>query len=190
MENQNLLDHTNAERILEEGWHLFQQRGYRGATVDELCLRCQLSKPTVYYYFKDKENLFVQVLQHKLRSFQAAAEQPGSLRVQLQTVAEAILNSFQKEYSPLLRDREHIKKPENLKKIRDAFRSSLFGPLTTIMQAGIAAGELKEEKPETLTLIFLGTINFFIGKAEEMKLDQAALAHKLTNYFLEGAKKS
>jgi AcrR family transcriptional regulator len=190
MDNQHLLDHANAERILNEGWHLFQQRGYRGATVDELCLRCQLSKPTVYYYFKDKENLFVQVLQHKLRTFQTVAEQPGSLSERLQTVAEAILNSFQKEYSPLLRDREHIKKAENLKKIRDTFRGSLFGPISTIMQSGITAGELKEEKPETLTLIFLGTINFFIGKAEELNLDQAALAHKLTNYFLDGAKKS
>ncbi len=123
---QNLLDHANAERILEEGWHLFQQRGYRGATIDELCLRCQLSKPTVYYYFKDKENLFVQVLQHKLHDFQAAAEQSGSLNEKLESVAKAILTSFQKEYSPLLRDREHIKKPENLKKIRDAFRGSTF----------------------------------------------------------------
>ncbi len=190
MQNNLLLEHPNAERILEEGWRLFQERGYRGTTVDELCLRCQLSKPTVYYYFKDKENLFVQVLQHKLRTFQTAAEQPGSLSERLQIVAETILTSFQKEYSPLLRDREHIKKPENLKKIRDAFRGGLFGPLTIIMQAGIASGELKEEKPETLTLIFLGTINFFIGKAQEMKLDEAALAHKLTNYFLDGAKKS
>ena len=190
MENDLLLGHANAERILNEGWRLFQQRGYRGATVDELCLRCQLSKPTVYYYFKDKENLFVQVLQHKLHDFQAAAEQPGSLSARLQSVAVAILTSFQKEYSPLLRDREHIKKPENLKKIRDAFRGSLFGPITAIMQSGISTGELKEEKAETLTLIFLGTINFFIGKAKELNLDQAALAHKLTNYFLEGAKKS
>lgn len=190
MENNLLLEHANAERILEEGWRLFQERGYRGATIDELCLRCQLSKPTVYYYFSDKENLFVQILQHKLRTFQTASEQPGSLSERLQIVAETILTSFQKEYSPLLRDREHIKKPENLKKIRDAFRGKLFGPLTTIMQAGIVAGELKEERPETLTLIFLGTINFFIGKAEELNLDQAALAHKLTNYFLEGAKQS
>jgi len=190
MDHDPLLDHANAERILEEGWHLFQQQGYRGATIDELCQRCQLSKPTLYYYFKDKENLFVQVLQHKLLVFQAAAEQPGSLSERLQTVAETIFTSFQKEYSPLLRDREHIKNPENLKKIRDAFRSGLFGPLTAIMQSGIKAGELKDDQPETLTLIFLGTINFFIGKAEVMKLDQAALARKLTAYFLEGAKKS
>ena len=69
MENQYLLEHENAERIMEESWKLFQQKGYRGVSVDELCLRCRLSKPTLYYYFQDKENLFVQVLQYKLQGF-------------------------------------------------------------------------------------------------------------------------
>ena len=97
MENELLLDHENAERILEEGWRLFQQKGYRGVTVDELCACCQLSKPTLYYYFQDKENLFVQVLQYKLHGFHAAAEQPGTLPERLQAVARLILDSFQSE---------------------------------------------------------------------------------------------
>lgn len=114
MDKDLLLDHENAELILKEGWRLFQQKGYRGVTVDELCLRCKLSKPTLYYYFKDKENLFVNVLQYKLRGFHAAAEQPGSLAERLERVATTILDSFQTEYSTLLHDREHLKKPENL----------------------------------------------------------------------------
>ncbi len=48
MDEEFLLDHENAERILDEGWRLFQQKGYRGVTVDELCLRCGITKPTLY----------------------------------------------------------------------------------------------------------------------------------------------
>ena len=40
MDEKSLLDHENAERILEEGWRLFQQKGYRGVTVDEVYLSC------------------------------------------------------------------------------------------------------------------------------------------------------
>ena len=188
MENE-LLDHENAERILEEGWRLFQQKGYRGVTIDELCARCQLSKPTLYYYFQDKENLFVQVLENKLHGFRAAAERPGSLAERLAAVAAAILDSFQTEYSTLLRDREFLKKPENLKRIRDAFHSELFGPLNAIMQSGIENGLLKGDNPEVPTLIFLGVINNFINKSAEMKMTNAALAQKLTGYFLDGANK-
>ena len=187
--DNTLLDHENAERILEEGWRLFQQKGYRGVTVDELCAVCQLSKPTLYYYFQDKENLFVKVLQYKLGGFHAAADRPGPLADRLASVAAEILNSFQTEYSTLLRDREHIKKPENLKLIREAFHRELFGPLNALMQAGLQQNELRGDSASTLTLIFLGMVNNFIGKAGEMQLTNAALAQNLTTYFLGGAKK-
>jgi AcrR family transcriptional regulator len=187
MENELLLDHKNAERILEEGWRLFQQKGYRGVTLDELCSSCHLSKPTLYYYFKDKENLFVHVLQYKLQGFRTAVEQPGTLTERLHAVATLILDSFQTQYSTLLRDREHLKNSENLKKIRDAFHSELFGPLINMMQFGIDHGELKSDSAETLALIFLGILNNFIGKAAEMKTKNASLARNLTQYFLIGA---
>jgi len=186
MENELLIDHENAERILEEGWAMFQQKGYRGVTLDELCSRCHLSKPTLYYYFQDKENLFVQVLQYKLHGFRTAVEQPGTLAERLENVATVILESFQAEYSVLLHDREHLKKPENLKKIRDAFHSELFGPLITMMQSGIDRDELKGDNAETLALIFLGILNNFIGKAAEMNTKNAFLAKDLTEYFLKG----
>lgn len=187
MDEKTLLDHENAERILEVGWKLFQQKGYRGLTVDELCRQCRLTKPTLYYYFQDKENLFVQVLTYRLRGFHQAFDRPGPLAQRLQRVAASILNGFQTEYSSLLRDREHIKKPANLQKIREAFHSELMGPLTQLMSAGIARGELKSDSPETLALLFLGLINNFIGRAGEMKTDNAALAEKLAGYFLKGA---
>ena len=72
--------------------------------------------------------------------------------------------------------------------IRDSFHGELFGPLINIMRSGIESGELKDESPEMLTLIYLGTINNFIGKAAEMNTRNSILAAKLTSYFLEGAK--
>ena len=189
MDANLILDHENAERILNQGWKLFQQKGYRGVTLDELCLRCGLSKPTVYYYFHDKENLFVQVLKYKLQGFHNVIEQPGTLTERLQRVAASILESFENEYTTLLRDREHLKKPENLQGIREAFRSEMFGPLISLMLLGIQQGELERDDPELFTLVFLGIINNFIGKQAEMKMDKSALAEKLTAYFLKGVKK-
>ena len=189
MDNNLILDHQNAERILTEGWNLFQQKGYRGATIDELCLRCGLSKPTLYYYFRDKESLFVEVLKHKLHGFHGVIEQPGPLAERLGRVALSILESFQSEYSILLRDRQYLKKPENLSALREAFRSEMFGPLITLMKVGVQQGELEEEDAELLTLVFLGMINNFIGKQAEMKMDNPVLAEKITTYFLKGVKK-
>lgn len=188
MEPNSYLEHESARRILEEGWKLFQQKGYRGVSVDELCLRCQLSKPTLYYYFQDKENLFVQILQTKLHGFREVIERPGTLRGRLESIAEEILNSFQTEYSNLLRDREHLKKAESMSRIRDAFHDELFGPLIALMQTHIASGELRGGDPLVFTLIFMGSINNFIGRAAELHSNNRALAQTLTGFFLEGTR--
>ena len=157
-----LLEHENARRILDEAWRLFQQKGYRGVTVDDLCQRCGVSKPTLYYYYRDKENLFVQVLRHRLRGFREVIEQPGTLAEQLARVIVAILESFETDYIVLLRGRKHMKRPENLDAVRSAFR-----------------GELRADDPATLTL-------YFLGRGAELGLTEAALAQKLTDYYLQG----
>jgi AcrR family transcriptional regulator len=180
------LDHENARLILEQGWLLFQQKGFRGVNIDELCRHCGLTKPTLYYYFKDKETLFVQVLEYKLHGFHAVIEQPGELSERLQRIAATILASFQTEYSVLLRDREHLKKAENLARLKDAFHSELFGPLIALMQEGLDQSLLQGESAELLALIFLGMLNNFIGRDSEIGLDDKSLAGALTGYFLHG----
>lgn len=189
MDNEKLLDHEKAERILREGWQLFEQKGYRGVSIDELCARCNLTKPTLYYYFHDKENLFVQVLQYKLKGFHAVIEQPGNISERLQRIAASILDSFQTEYNALLRDREHIKDEANLQRIREAFHKELFGPLNRLMLSGMKEDILARDNPEFLALIFMGITNNFIGRRAEFDLDNAALATKLVEYFLKGAGK-
>jgi len=186
MENNLALEHKNAELILKVGWRLFQQKGFRGVSVDELCLECGLSKPTLYYYFHDKETLFVQVLQYQLHGFHAVIERPGTLTERLQRTAASILESFQTQYSALLHDREHIKDLNNQRHIREAFHCELFDPLIALMRVGIEQGELDGDDPELLSLVFLGIVNNFIGRSGEQALDKTALAQKLTNYFLKG----
>jgi len=184
--NISPLDHENARRILDEAWQLFQQKGYRGVSIDELCARCGLTKPTLYYYFQDKENLFVEVLTHRLRGFHAVIGASGCLAERLERSAASILAGFLTPYNLLLRDRELISRPENQQRIRDAFHDELFGPLEALMQQGLDAGEL-EGDANTLVLIFMGIINNFIGRPGSMQ--STDLAATLTQYFLKGAQK-
>ncbi len=183
------LEHENKERILRTGWELFQKKGYRGVTMDDLCQQCRLTKPTLYYYFKDKEDVFVQVLRAKLESFHASIDQAGTLAERLEAVARAMLENFETEYTLFIRDCEHLKDPANLAAIRSAFRSELFHPLAALMQNGIARGELRGENGQTLTLLFLGVINNFIGKEAEMGVSPSELAARLVDFFLHGAQK-
>lgn len=186
---KDLLSHENAEKILDEAWIFFQEKGYRGVSIDELCRRCGLTKPTLYYYFHDKEELFIQVLTHKLKGFHNIIEKQGKLTERLEHIATAILDSFLVDYGVLLRDRTHIKNPANLEQIRSSFHRELFGPLNDLMALGVKQGELKKQDAQFLTLVFMGMINNFIGRAGDFKQDKRQLALQIVKLFLQGAKK-
>jgi len=179
-------EHANAERILRDGWELFQQKGYLGVSVEELCQRCEITKPTLYYYFQSKENLFVEVLIYRLQGFHEVIEQTGDLRERLERIATAMFNSFQKEYSYLVRDLEHIKLPENCRRVEDAFAAEIFFPLTDLMDSAIRAGQLQGD-PRFLTQIFGGLVDSFIARADEFNMTNEELAKQLAEFFLRGA---
>lgn len=183
----NYSEHPNAERILQDGWELFQRKGYLGVSMDEICLRCGITKPTLYYYFKNKENLFVEVLLRRLQGFRQVIELPGSLPERLERIAVAVLDSFKSDYAYLVRDLDHIQQPENARRVRQAFSAELFGPMTALMAEAVANGQIHGEG-RFLAHLFMGTVEIFIARAGEYGLDHAQLAQKLVAFFLQGAK--
>ena len=51
------------KRIIDGATQVFAEHGYRLTTIDQICQALQLSKGTIYIYFKSKEALFISVLQ-------------------------------------------------------------------------------------------------------------------------------
>ena len=56
----------NEARILDAAQEVFAEHGFRGATVDEIAARAEMSKPNLLYYFKTKELLYRAVLERTL----------------------------------------------------------------------------------------------------------------------------
>jgi AcrR family transcriptional regulator len=48
--------------ILEAAKNVFFSKGYAKATMDEIALAAEISKPTVYQYFKSKDDLFFSLM--------------------------------------------------------------------------------------------------------------------------------
>jgi AcrR family transcriptional regulator len=54
--------HEASERLLEAALELFTQRGYAATSVREVCLAANVTKPVLYYYFKSKEGLYLEIM--------------------------------------------------------------------------------------------------------------------------------
>jgi len=59
----NSLSHDTKKRILQVAPRLFSERGYSQVSVREICELAEIGKPTLYYYFKDKQTLFLKLIE-------------------------------------------------------------------------------------------------------------------------------
>ena len=57
------------EKILESAEYVFGQFGLRGATTDMIAKRAGISKPHIYYYFADKEDLYRSLLERAMNTW-------------------------------------------------------------------------------------------------------------------------
>jgi AcrR family transcriptional regulator len=182
-----LSTNANAEKILSEAWFLFQSKGYRGASLDEVCRRCQITKPTLYYYFQDKETLYIQTMLHQLRGYRAMVEQDAPLAERLTRFAQAMLDNFRVDLSAMLRDMEHIGDKSYRRLINEAHQTELVEPITTAMQNGIGRGELRPGDSALYAWAFFGLVNTFIQSKHGREQDNETLARLLVDLFLRGA---
>jgi AcrR family transcriptional regulator len=71
---------TVKQNILEVATAEFAHKGYSGARVDEIAEKTITSKRMIYYYFKDKEGLYLAVLEAayaRIRAIEATLELEG-----------------------------------------------------------------------------------------------------------------
>jgi outer membrane protein len=94
------------KRLLEAGLKLFANRGYAGTSVQDIIKEARVTKPTLYYYFENKEGLFQALVDHamdeRLRLMRAAAPPEKSTVAQLTDII-ATLIAFARRQPDLLR---------------------------------------------------------------------------------------
>jgi AcrR family transcriptional regulator len=71
--------HRDADRtredILAVATREFAQRGFSGARVDEIAARTRTTKRMIYYYFSNKEQLYIEVLEQAYKAIRAAEQE-------------------------------------------------------------------------------------------------------------------
>jgi len=67
-------ERTRAE-IIEVATREFADKGYDGARVDEIAAKMSTTKRMIYYYFGNKERLYIEVLEHAYAGIRAIEQQ-------------------------------------------------------------------------------------------------------------------
>jgi TetR/AcrR family transcriptional regulator, regulator of cefoperazone and chloramphenicol sensitivity len=67
------------DKLIEAAGHVFAERGYRAATIREICSRAGANVAAVNYTFGDKMGLYTEVLRHSMRAAGQAAAMSAAL---------------------------------------------------------------------------------------------------------------
>jgi AcrR family transcriptional regulator len=190
-----------AVKILDEAARLFMQLGYSAVSINDIVKAAEVTKPTLYYYFPDKAELFVQMALQRLVQLHAAldAGQAGatSTAARLASFATVLLNADDGDMRMLRHEMAEHLPPEHQARLGVAFHQHLFMPLHSVMQAGITQGDLVNHTPAELTMLFLGLMEAFHGYPAQIdrmtipselgRLRPAVFAPEaLVNTFLHG----
>lgn len=73
-ESRSRIQNQNRQVILNAALEVFAKHGLRGARLDEIAERAEMSKPNLLYYFRRKQDLYVAVLEQVLEDWLAPLE--------------------------------------------------------------------------------------------------------------------
>lgn len=183
-----LPSNENVGRILTAAWKLFQDKGYRGVSMNAVCQACGITKPTLYYYFEDKETLYIRVMLSRLEGFRSIIEADQPLAERLAALASEILGSYTTNINSMLHDMQYVHREDYHAWVNEAFQRELLGPLRSAMSQGISSGDLRPGDAAIYAWVFLGLVNVFIGRASGAPPN--VVAKTVVDLFLHGTEQS
>ncbi len=176
--------------MLDAAGRLFGSHRFHEVRMEDIAAEAAVGKGTLYRYFKDKEELYLALLERAAQQFltrlQTEMAQVDQPREQLVAVVAAIIAFFDEQ--PHLFDL--IQRAEVLRTPRRAFpwqstRDELLRLLIELFKEGEARGEFQIGDPELMALMLLGGLRGVIRFGKRPRPRQ--LSHRIVQAFLEGA---
>jgi AcrR family transcriptional regulator len=186
------------QRILEVAKELFTQRGFSNVAVRDICKAADVTPPTLYYYFKNKEALFDAVVRKsvsmaefisRLTDACGKVKEPKS---QVRAFTSSYLANFPKDHLNVgLYVRHSTEELDSIGlKTLAADLARILSLLTAIIQRGITSGEFRETDPKMAAECLLGMMNRFVFQEIHFRRNYrpTEAASYLSEFFLRAMK--
>lgn len=154
-----------AEEIIDAAAAVFAERGYHGASTQDVADRLGMRQASLYYYFPSKEAALEQVCLRSVGDFleraQAIANGPADAADKLVAIIHSHLAPVAERGDYVrcfLRERRFLPRDSarRIGRVARRYESILQG----VIEGGIAAGELRRDlDPRLATLALLGMCN-------------------------------
>ena len=158
-----MTQHTDSrDQILASAQRLFMEQGFRGISMRQIAEQVGLTKAALYYHFRDKEDLFVAIVERYLNRtaelLDMASAEGHDSRSRLSAIVHAILTQPVEERAILRLASQELSNisPAARSQFLVLYHEKFIGRLTALIDDGMADGELRAMDPRLATWTLLG----------------------------------
>lgn len=155
------------ERLIEAAGEVFGDHGFEGATVREITRRAKVNLAAINYYFRDKEELYLEALNHAMRTIfvRTQPEELGTtpseqLSAYISGLLQRVLNSARPGWHGKLLARELTSPSRLLNVLVETFIRPHRDTLHKIIQAA-AGGKLSEAQISLIGASVIGQCLYY-----------------------------
>ncbi len=150
------------ERILDEARDQFLNKGYAATSMQEIADAVGMTKPALYYHFRDKQDLLLAVLGREMnegqRAFYESLARHTSLGDRLEFGATWCFSRIKGDLGRLMSDMHRVLPADKVHQFKCSHPMPV-DMVTRILRESRETGELTDqEDPEMLARLFVGMI--------------------------------
>ena len=150
--------------VMRAAVRAFNERGFHRASLDEVAASLGISKPTIYHYLGNKEQVLLECVKFGLAQLLEAAdkarENKGNglerLKVFMKRYAEINMDDFGR---CVIRTGDEMLSEEGAQKFR-ALKREIDDALRALIQEGITDGSIACDDPKMLAFTIAGALNW------------------------------
>ena len=152
------------EAVLRVAAQLFNEKGFHATSLDEVAERLHVTKPTVYYYVKNKEEILFECVRIGIETLHAAVEKVGNsggtaLEKLKAAIREYAAISAQDFGMCVIRVGEDPLPPESRKKLR-RLKRLIDQEFRGLIVQGIAEGSIGPCDPKITAFLLAGALSW------------------------------
>ncbi len=156
------------QRLRDSALRLFAQKGYDGTSIREIIEDAGVTRPVLYYYFKNKEDLFTRLIEGLFAKVVADVEAAGrsveGCRSRLKAITQATFawTEDAPERVRLLLQVLFAPPEAGPRLDQMGLVEARFDLIVEVMREGLESGELRGDDPEALALAFCGVMDMHV----------------------------
>ncbi|PZP31626.1 MAG: TetR/AcrR family transcriptional regulator [Roseateles depolymerans] len=179
------------EDILAAAAHLFAEQGFSAASMNQVAEACSVAKPTLYHYFRDKQQLLVDICDAHVQGLLQLVEQVQAERLPAEAELRRLIERFTLAYASA-QDQHRVLTSE-IRFLPDDARERIVAVERRVVAAFADTlcrlrPELRDEKlHKPLTMLLFGMINWtFTWLRPDGELSHEAVAMLVSQLFFGG----